>query len=697
MKEIAHFSLPIFCGGKTLALQIGQYASKAVRSNLCPPVFLIIQEARQMSISLFQNDTVCVHESKGISRRGFVSTVAGMGAASVIALNSSASMPERALAGEAAGSSSDLSSSGENHAETQVYVGSGTGLHGTVRVCVTISEDKILDVSVVEQHDSEHIGSRAFQILCDRVQEAQTSNVDIVSGATFSSMGFLEAVKNALSGVEGFDGEAGVTGEPRSDEEADVVVVGCGGSGMMTALTLAYNGFTEEKNEDLKVIIVEKQGIPGGSTTCSTGAVAVPDGLKANDVEDVHTTVEGMLEFLADRSGRDINSAVATRIFSGMADTVTELVGMGAPWVTNYCTRKTEHGDWSYLEINPGDSIYPEDSDGNPVSMSREGGDAVAEFLRSKVLQAGIDIRFDSTATDLIVENGAVAGVSVTDKLGNYDIRAKKTVLACGGFIQNRDMINELIPDYAGVTPFAGGGCDGDGIVMARAVDAVVDGDGVIGYLGNSAQDGIYSSLRSATTRNPALWVDATGQRFCDETSADSNAMVKTVCALDGSRFYGIIDSAHAAAQTVEQYVEAGSAECFSGNTLEELAEAMGLDIATLEATVEKYNEAAEAGNDEEFGADPSLMTPIKQAPFYGYVVIPVAIGTMAGLKIDENFAVVNSSDVPVENLYAVGELIVGGNVIANTYSGGVGVGTAIMSGRLVGERIKEELGIPTA
>lgn len=79
------------------------------------------------------------------------------------------------------------------------FTGSASGYHGVVKVSVTIKDNKIKAIKILESHDDAAYFNRAKGILLPLMVKKQSTNVDAVSGATFSSNGIIKAVRNALS------------------------------------------------------------------------------------------------------------------------------------------------------------------------------------------------------------------------------------------------------------------------------------------------------------------------------------------------------------------------------------------------------------------------------------------------------------------------------------------------------------------
>lgn len=149
------------------------------------------------------------------------------------------------------------------------YTGTGTGYNGPINLKVTFTKDGIKDIDYSDNIETAHIGKPAFDWLVDDAKEANGSGIDSVSGATFTSAGFKEALADAAeqakaSDLDGFKSNTVVhKAQDPVDETYDVVVVGGGGAGMAAAVQAAQNGDT--------VAVIEENCEIGGNTVASGG------------------------------------------------------------------------------------------------------------------------------------------------------------------------------------------------------------------------------------------------------------------------------------------------------------------------------------------------------------------------------------------------------------------------------------------
>ena len=512
-------------------------------------------------------------------------------------------------------------------ASAETYTATAQGM-GTVTVSVELDGNEIKSVSVDAPNETPGIGDKAVQELPAAIVEAQSLAVDAVSGATVTSDAILAGVEECLK-LAGLAPEAFKTAVVEStpeqtaeDCEADIVVVGGGGAGMTAAIKAAEQG----KN----VILLEKMGMLGGNTAMGTTAYYAAES-KTQKEQGSEVTVQDMYDWLMSKSTDELpmdpdatmtvaeNSAAA-------ADWMME-IGMDLGRVFN----KFSH--------SPSDGSAP--------------GAAIVKALTEKMDSMGLDYRLENAGTTLVLdENGKISGVTVSSPAGEYTIHAKAVVLAAGGFAANPEMLGEYDARWASLGCSSSKGQNGDAIRMAMAIGAdVVDMSNIkvnptVYYNGDKLIS--MSTLRS----NGGLLVSKLGKRFFSE----SGNYTKTSAALleqpDQVAFM-VFDNTMLNIGLMKTYNEAGYFVC--ADTIEALAEKMGIDPQGLADEVARNQEFCAKGVDEDFGRT-NLTIKFDNPPFYAVEVHPAAQGTFGGLKVNTAAEVIDVNGNVIPGLYAAGE-----------------------------------------
>ena len=542
--------------------------------------------------------------------------------------------------------------------------GTGQGIDGDVVVEVTADESTLYSVEVVEQNETPGIGSVAAETLPGAMVEANSILVDDVSGATVTSTAIKDAVRAALEsgGIDPSVFEVAPEAEEPAEKteeelEADVVIVGAGGAGLTAAVRATQEG--------AKVLVLEKMPMVGGNSLKASGGMNCA-GTKFQEAQGI--TDSGVEEFIEDtmNGGHQLNDPDLVRTMAeNSSDAVDWLESIGAPLPKVAATGGTTH---KYLHS-------PED--GSPV------GAYLVEKLNAEAERLGIEIMLNTKATEIIMEDGAAAGVMAEDAEHVYTVKAGAVILATGGFGANFELMTSFDPSLENAVTTNHPGATGDGIMMAEAVGAAtVDMEQI------QLHPTVYqetSMLVSEKMRSlGAILVNQEGKRFCNDL-ATRDAVSAAELKQTGGLAYIIFDQNlvdnNASAKT---YIENGMAS--EGSTYEELAENIGLDeeaCANFVQTMETWNAAVASGVDEEFGRDNGMDADLSTAPFYAIKIAPGIHHTMGGIKINTDTEVISTEDEVIPGLYAAGETT--GGVHGGNRIGGNAVCDFVVFGRIAG------------
>ena len=139
----------------------------------------------------------------------------------------------------------------------------------------------------------------------------------------------------------------------------------------------------------------------------------------------------------------------------------------------------------------------------------------------------------------------------------------------------------------------------------------------------------------------------------------------KIITAQPEGKVFAIYGSDTASVDALESVVARGLA--VKADTLEALAQELGINAEGLAAAVEENNACVDAGTADALGGDPAFLKPIKEGPYYGMRRDATVMGTIPGLIVDEDLKVLDAEGQPIGNLYAIGELMFG-NLFSDIY-----------------------------
>ena len=540
------------------------------------------------------------------------------------------------------------------------YEASDKGFGGDINVAVTVTDNEITEVKIEGDHETENIGSFAVEMLDDRIMEAQSPNVDALTGATVTSNAILRAVKSAFTqagaDLSKFPAAQEEEVAEKTDEtlDCDVVIVGAGGAGMTAAINLTQAG----KN----VILVERMPYVGGNTTKATGGMNAAE-THYQAEQGIEDSVEQFIEDTM-KGGHEINDRdLVTVMAENSAAGIDWLDSIGAP-----LPKVSFSGGATNARIHA-----PEDGSG-------VGAYLVTRF-RQQLDELGINVMYETRATHILMEDGKAAGIQAEGKTANYTINAGAVILATGGFGNNEEMIVKYKPDLKGTVTTSAPGIMGDGIVMAEEVGAdLVDIDQI--QLHPTVEQATSMLITEGVRGDGAILVNQEGKRFINELLT-RDVVSAGELEQTGSYAYIIFDQhLRDNLKAIEKYVSTGIT--VQGDTIEELAEKIDIDPATLADTLNTWNTYVANQEDPDFGRTTGMEADLSQAPYYAIKIAPGIHHTMGGVKIDTSAEVISKEGTPIPGLFAAGEVT--GGVHGGNRIGGNAVADIVVFGRVAAD-----------
>ncbi len=312
-------------------------------------------------------------------------------------------------------------------------------------------------------------------------------------------------------------------------------------------------------------------------------------------------------------------------------------------------------------------------------------GQALQGQMLNACLKAGVEIRTSAAVSDLIVKEDRVAGVSVSQNGSEQQIEVRLGVLInAGGFAKNQQMLDEHIPGTSTEWSSVIAEDTGDLINASTKLGAATAqmSARIGGQIAFPEGDPTKKAIMQNDTSKPhCLVVDQSAVRYLNEAGSSiefSRKMLERNKAVPAVHSWMILDS-----QYINTYMLAGSMPgakkpqdwfdnklLFKADTLEDLARQCELNSEQLGATVERFNELARKGRDEDFQRGESayeqwLGDPLKetapclgtveQGPFYALKLYPGDVSTYGGLVTDSNAQVLREDGSTIAGLYATG------------------------------------------
>ena len=613
-----------------------------------------------------------------ISRKGFLKIAAAAAMSSVTA------------AGLAACNAASSTSSATGIYTPGTYTATAKGM-SEITATVTFDANTITKVELDLSGETDSIGQAAKDKLIEQVMNAQTSQIDGVTGATVTSKAVQNAVADcirqasggAINPAEQTTEETASTADWLGEEpevaesdikqtvECEVLVVGAGSSGSFAAAAAAEAG--------AKTILIEKFGHDMASGIRDTLA-ACGSKQQQEDGDDVNKkdavrylcnwsqgyTRRSLAQVWADRSGETI-------------DWFTDVLAESGIDFRHEIDEKHDNDNYEVLDV--GHSTQYGDEYSEQLTM-----DAVLKHAEAD----GLEVQYEITMVKLEKDGNRVTGLiakNANDEYVRYNA-SKGVILACGGYSGNETMMNALQPQSVEQT--------------------------CINYSKPGAKgDGIKACLWAGASQ-PFLKVNLNGERFMNEympydlvLHAAASQPYHTYCTVWDSKYPEDVErfATHGCSRLYPhvngtapvfpiEYIEGMNADLqdqgyiVQADTVEELADKLGLPKDTFTATVDRYNELAAKGEDEDYGKEDYRLSTLSEAPFYGvrqsggYLIC-----TMDGIQIDDNMHALDHDFKAIPGLYVIGDM--SGNYFSGSYPclmAGAAAGRSATFGRFAGQ-----------
>lgn len=474
-----------------------------------------------------------------------------------------------------------------------------------------------------------------------------------------------------------------------------VAIVAAGPAGLAAAI--------ETAEMDIQVTVFEKAAAAGGTANMGMGPFGVESRIQKELM--VGTTKEEAFQVMMEHTHWNVDARLVRDYFWKSGETIDWLEDMGVEF-----DRPTKYYPGAYETWHV---VKPE---GGGVPGPRAAS-AMVKKMYERAKELGVEFYFETPVSELKTQDGKVVGLKAAGKDGEqFDVDAEAVLVACGGFGNNAEMINQYTEHTDGkdMFGFKVPGINGDGLKMiwqAGGARTHMEMERFIGneipYVGSFDSKLIFSQAS-------AVIVNRQGFRVIDEEQLKNSAVTANVVArqykkdvfilIDDSiikhfrkhgpdfpssvfredftkLFYDEIDD------MVEQYPQTA----FKASSIEELAVKLGIDPDVLSDTIEEYNDGCEIGYDDIMCKNRRYLHPLTGKNFYALRMSCGAYGSLGGVNVNYKLEVLRDDYKKIPGLYAAGSDVC--DLYAGTYCyllGGNTMGFAINSGRLAADAMAD-------
>ncbi|MCD8076711.1 MAG: FAD-binding protein [Lachnospiraceae bacterium] len=608
------------------------------------------------------------------------------------------------------------------------YSAAAQGINGDVTVTMTFDESSITEVIIDASGETAEIGGAAADELVSQIMSGQTAEIDGVSGATVTSNAVKKAATECIAETKGLDisalteetetetetaaaassdihwpqcepeytpvaaGEGTVAYESDPIDESqitetvdvDVLVCGLGPAGFAAALSCIQHGLTTaaiEKNDT--------------GTINSTTIGGVND--RIHEMYDITFDEDLLLGEAMTKNGYRANQALYKKLLETNGEAVNWWLDQMPFEDEEYKLTFFGYSGEEFPDFTDQYDVTSRDHSWNTsINIPFDSATEMREYLTSKIQVAGVDVRMETPVVQLITDDtGRVIGAYAKNESGYIRFNTSKgVILSTGGYEHNLKKLQECCRprdlQLCGWLTYARN-CTGDGHEMAKAIGAMED-------------EYPHSLMLDPMQLMPFVRVNSKGKRFVGEYETYDHLASAIQTQYGGYDFFitdanvaEAVDNMWSPSSSAYGPKETWAASATGGLTadsLEELAELMGVPSDTFVETINHWNEMCDAGEDSDFGYPGEYMHRIDTAPFYATKEMAEALTTTGGLQVNEYSQVLNTANEPIEGLYALGNT--SGSMFYGTYPHSLNClnhTRCIVFGYNVGKNLSEEIG----
>ena len=486
----------------------------------------------------------------------------------------------------------------------------------------------------------------------------------------------------------------------------DVIVVGGGNAGLSAAMAAQDGG--------AQALLLEKapKELRGGNSYFTGGLFR----FAFQGIDDIASVIHDLNE--GERAMVDVGSYPTRayyedvmRVTEGLSDPLLleVLVGQSLPtmqWLAGKGVRWILAMGRQSFKVDNKFKFF-----GNLVVEAVGGGVGLSDMEFAAAEKMGVQTVYDTKAVRLLTDRmGRVTGLTVRGPEGFQDIETSAVVLACGGFEANAEMRTRYLGAGWELAKVRGVPYNtGDGHRMALDIGALPYGHWsgahacAWDYGAPPYGDRKITDLFQKHSYPYSVIVNIDGERFVDEGADYRNYTYakygREILKQPQRAAFQIFDQKTVRLQREEYRIKEVTKA--TADTIETLADRLGVDRSGLVRTVREYNEACQPGefnpsvldNVHTEGITPpksNWALPLDSPPYEGYAVTCGITFTFGGLRVDSRAQALDTEHRTIPGLYAAGEIL--GGLFYHNYPGGAGLMAGAVFGRRAGLSAAEDL-----
>jgi len=480
------------------------------------------------------------------------------------------------------------------------------------------------------------------------------------------------------------------------EKSCDLIVLGGGGSGMVAAVRAAQQ--TGEK-----VIVLEKGPATGGAALFA-GTIRTFGSKWQADRKLPDTTTD---------YARDMMDLVYWRLDEKLVLNCLRGTGQFFDWLCEQggnIEDKFIIGQYAHVLIES----EPFGPQMDPEKAGKRFGRFVMDIMKEKCKTYGVEVLTKHPVVDVEVKNGKIVAAIAKSEKGYLRIACKACIMSIGSWINNEEILKKCCPEFVGMKQYMdpsehmNPNYTGDGIPLAEKAGAFVDYDSfclrLMGPIYDLARDTGTSKVFLSMAQSPyIITVNLNGRRYsaepvghighfsdghvqigqphgqsydifdentlaaefkrpkCSQTAEDKNTL-----ACYGLTYMKPSEEMHLPDTMEEVYtsIKEGFAKVdkymFKADTLEELADKIGVNKKNFLETVSKYNENCKKGADLDFFKRNDALVPINKPPYYAFFGKLMTDGAFGGVQVNPEMQAYRPDGGLVEGLYVTGDFASG-------------------------------------